>query len=687
VTSGGAAKCWGYNNAGQLGDGTMTNRTTPVTVNGLSSGTTAITAGGNHTCALTNTGSAKCWGVNSDGELGDGTTTTRTVPVNVTGLSSGVTGISVGETHACAVISSGEVKCWGANFQGELGDNTTTSSTTPVDVVGFGSSPTPTVTPTNTPVSTQFVGAGALHTCTLTINGGVKCWGSNAGGQLGDGTTTARLTPTDVIGLSSGVTALAVGLYHTCALTTSGGVKCWGANGDGRIGDGTTVSRPVPVDVVGLSSGVQAIAAGGSHTCAITSSGGVKCWGANGNGRLGDGTTTNSLVPVDVVGLNSGVVAITANFEHTCALTSAGGVKCWGYNAMGQLGDNTWEERHTPVDVVGLNSGVSAVGAGAFHTCALTTSGGVKCWGANGNGRLGDGTTTNRFVPTDVTGLSNGVSFLAVGHYHNCALTASGLKCWGYNLYGGLGDGTTTDQLTPVDVSGLTSDVLYAAGGEYHTCAVMSNGGLKCWGWNLQGQLGDGTTVDHLLPADVVFDALSVTPTGTPTNTPTATPTNTPEPQATNTPGPQPTVTPTTTAPPLPGGIPPWDGREVAVIVQGWQGLSHKQFACSLTYYNWLTPNQYPDDRDFALLANELVGDGVEVWFVHLDTGQDSTKSLEHNAGCLRNKLQELKTTHLRSVKYNLVAHSMGGLVSRAYVEEGKFNPIVDGMNHSGFVK
>jgi alpha-tubulin suppressor-like RCC1 family protein len=489
LTAGGSVQCWGRNSYGQLGDGTTTDRTTPVDVSGLTSGVDAISAGESHTCALTAGGSVRCWGCNNHGQLGDGTTTDRNMPVDVSGLTSGVDAIAAGDYHTCALTAGGGVQCWGDNAFGQLGDETTTDRNMPVDVSGLTS-------------GVDAIAAGRYHTCALTA-GGVKCWGRNVYGQLGDGTTTRRTTPVDVSGLASGVDAIAAGEDHTCALTAGGGVKCWGSNEYGQLGNGKFGYGPIPADVGGLTSGVAAIAAGRYHTCALTA-GGIKCWGSNGDGQLGDGTTTWRTTPVDVSGLTSGVDAIAAGDYHTCALTAGGGVKCWGYNGYGQLGDGTTTWRTTPVDVSGLTSGVDAIAAGEYHTCALTAGGGVKCWGRNYSGQLGDGTTTDRNMPVDVSGLTSGVDAIAAGGSHTCALTAGGgVKCWGNNGKGQLGDGTTTWRTTPVDVSGLTGGVDAIAAGEYHTCALTTGGGVKCWGDNGYGQLGDGTTTDRNTPVDV----------------------------------------------------------------------------------------------------------------------------------------------------------------------------------------
>ena len=488
LTTAGGLKCWGRNKRGQLGDGTATDRATPVDVVGLTGGVAAVSAGSEHTCALTTAGGLKCWGRNG-GALGDGTNPDRTAPVDVSGLTSGVAAVAAGSAHTCAVTTVSGLKCWGSNASGQLGDGTGGGiRITPVGVVGL----------TN---GVAAVSAGG-HTCALTTAGGLKCWGRNFEGEVGDGTQVTRTTPVDVVGLTSGVGAVSAGNFHTCAVTTTGGLKCWGSNSSFQLGDGTTTQRITPVDVVGLTSGVAAVSAG-HHTCALTTTGGLKCWGSNQFGSLGDGTTTNSTTPVDVVGLTSGVGAVSGGV-HTCAVTTAGGLKCWGANAFGQLGDGTNTGRTTPVDVSGLTSGVAAVAAGNSHTCAVTAAGGLKCWGANG-GRLGDGTTTSRNTPVDVVGLTSGVAAVSAGGSYTCAVTtAGGLKCWGSNSFGQLGDGTTTSSTTPVDVVGLTSGVAAVSAGGGYTCALTTAGGLKCWGANTLGQLGDGATLLRFTPVDVV---------------------------------------------------------------------------------------------------------------------------------------------------------------------------------------
>jgi alpha-tubulin suppressor-like RCC1 family protein len=227
-----------------------------------------------------------------------------------------------------------------------------------------------------------------------------------------------------VPGLASGVFAIAAGFAHTCAVVgdaaSGGGVQCWGTNDTGQLGNGTTTFSSTPVNVAGLGSGVKAIAAGGApvdrftsggHTCAITTDGGVKCWGWNAAGQLGDDTTTNRPAPVNVVGLESGVQDITAGDMHTCAIV-AGGVRCWGDNRYGQLGVGSTESYTTPVQVGGFTGSVQDVDAGSAHTCAVTAAGGLKCWGRNASGQLGNFTIGSQsLLPVNVI-VPTGISFL-----------------------------------------------------------------------------------------------------------------------------------------------------------------------------------------------------------------------------------------------------------------------------------
>jgi alpha-tubulin suppressor-like RCC1 family protein len=339
-----------------------------------------IAAGDAHSCALTSTRGVVCWGA-----------TYGARPSAVPGLGTGVAAIAARAFDTCALTVNGGVKCWGNNLYGQLGDGRTgDASTTPVDVVGLNS-------------GVRATSVGGSHSCAVTNARGVKCWGLNRFGQLGDGTTTDRWTPVDVAELGSGVSAIATGSYDSCALTTGGGVKCWGIS----------VGSPTPADVPGLASGVAAIAAGTLHACALTIAGAVKCWGNNGGGQLGDGTTASRSTPVDVSGLSSGVTAIAAGDLHTCALTAAGRVRCWGLNAFGQAGEGTPAQPATPVEVPGLAGIVKAIAAGAEHSCAVMSVGGVACWGRNAFGQLGDGTTRNAARPVSVIGF--GVAKATVG--------------------------------------------------------------------------------------------------------------------------------------------------------------------------------------------------------------------------------------------------------------------------------
>jgi alpha-tubulin suppressor-like RCC1 family protein len=592
ITSG-ALYCWGDNTKGQLGDGTTTSRSFPAVVSGLSSGVAAVSAGATHTCAITTSGEAKCWGNNTSGTLGDGSLTQRLTPVTVSGLATGVTGISAGQDFTCAV-QSGAAKCWGTNYLGQLGNGTTTTSYTAVNVAGFSS-------------GVSAIAAGANHACAIkdtalhcwgqntygqlgvgtTMNsstpvpisllassiesidlsyfsscavkaGSLFCWGGNGFGQLGDGSMVDRLSPVNVAGLTSGVTAFEIGLRHGCAVQ-GGALKCWGYNDVGQIGDGTNNARTNAVGTLDLTSNVTAVASGeftscavqngllkcfgdnskgqfgeGGHTgaylkqptasalsgqvtliakgfdasnhCAVQS-GVTKCWGQNSFGQLGDGTTTMRTTPTPAQNLTSSVSALAVSSMHSCAIDN-GAAKCWGFNYYGQIGDGTTTSRYAPTAVPPLTSLVSDITVSSGTTCAIH-NGTVKCWGKNTYGQLGDETTTDRSTPGAVSGLSGNASSISAGATFVCALESGGVKCWGLNDAGQLGSGTNTPHFKAEPVTGLTSVTQLVAGG-WHACVVQS-GGVKCWGDNYEGQIGDGTTVSRTTPTAVLGLSANVT--------------------------------------------------------------------------------------------------------------------------------------------------------------------------------
>jgi alpha-tubulin suppressor-like RCC1 family protein len=317
-----------------------------------------------------------------------------------------------------------------------------------------------------------MVAAGGFHTCAVRVNGEIRCWGSNAFGQLGDGSTTSSNVPIAPFNIGPDtlygpVTGVTVGGSHTCALRSTGQVSCWGDNFSGQLGTGSfTAPGPTPRSVANLN-GVTALAAGDAHTCALRSTGAVSCWGDNVNGQLGNGTFTNSAVAGAVTGL-SGATSVVAGAAFSCAQRSSGGPVCWGENLYGQLGNGITLppppqpgdppppplKESTPQTVVGL-SGVTAIGRGAEHACAVTTSGFVSCWGRNDLQQLGDGTTTSTATPQPTIGLL-GMNQVAGGEDHTCAMRANGTAvCWGDNTYGQLGDNTTTSSGVPVAVVAL----------------------------------------------------------------------------------------------------------------------------------------------------------------------------------------------------------------------------------------
>eukprot|EP00551_Chaetoceros_affinis_P014668 CAMPEP_0203690138 /NCGR_PEP_ID=MMETSP0091-20130426/2510_1 /ASSEMBLY_ACC=CAM_ASM_001089 /TAXON_ID=426623 /ORGANISM="Chaetoceros affinis, Strain CCMP159" /LENGTH=385 /DNA_ID=CAMNT_0050560117 /DNA_START=50 /DNA_END=1207 /DNA_ORIENTATION=+ len=303
-----------------------------------------LSLGGNHACVTTIDNKLKCWGVNEFGQVGDGTTTNRNLPTNIDlGLNVLVQEISLGRWHTCAITNDNKLKCWGQNEQGQVGDGTRTTRNLPTSIdLGLNVFP-------------QQVALGWYHTCAITNGNNLKCWGYNANGQLGDGTNDVTNLPTNIdLGLNVFPQQVALGAIHTCAITNDNKLKCWGDNEYGQVGDGTMIDRNIPTNIdLGLNAYPQEIALGSEHTCAVMNDNKLKCWGRNEYGQVGDGTTSDRNIPTTIdLGLNAYAQEVALGESYTCAITNDDKLKCWGFNGDGQLGDGTTTDRTTPTSVV-----------------------------------------------------------------------------------------------------------------------------------------------------------------------------------------------------------------------------------------------------------------------------------------------------------------------------------------------
>jgi alpha-tubulin suppressor-like RCC1 family protein len=340
LTPVGRAYCWGWNSAGQLGDATITNRYTPVAVNQGTITFVQIRAGSSHTCGLSSTGQTYCWGANANGQLGDGTFTSRLTPVAVQQGAETYVKITAGTNHSCGISSTGPTYCWGYNGYGGLGNGGKTDVSRPVAV-----RPAIKVNPPFVEIT-----AGRYHSCGRSSNGQAYCWGRNTEGALGIGFDNNNSSiPVAVEQGGYGYIQITAGSLHTCGLASTGQTFCWGANDKGQIGYGRPTNKYSPVAVLQNTTYIE-IDAGSDHTCGRSSAGQIYCWGSGSSGQLGTGFLGIGMaVAVQQGGRN--FVEITAGGAHTCSRSAAGQAFCWGANNAGQLGDNTIIERRTPVAV------------------------------------------------------------------------------------------------------------------------------------------------------------------------------------------------------------------------------------------------------------------------------------------------------------------------------------------------
>ena len=537
----GHAWCWGRNTYGQVGDGSAGNELdAPTAVTG-GLAFARIVLGQYHTCGLTTTGQAYCWGGNFTGQLGNDQSANSSVPMPVAGnhlfadLAAGLDRscgidtdgqafcwggvgnqfvrvptaaapglrffqIAVTAGHACGRADDGKAWCWGTNTAGQLGNGTTTNSQAPVEVAGGHT-------------FKQLV-VGHQHTCGIDSQDQALCWGTNTFGQLGDGSAINSPVPVPVSGNSTFTSLAAAGGFNpngfTCGIEniTPGFVVCWGSNNNGQLGNGPQSSSSVPVRIAGDLQ-FNEVAAGVFHTCAIDQSALAWCWGNNSTGQLGSGDNVSTQLPVQVSG-GIQFKHLSSGRSHTCGLTGRpGAAYCWGNNSAGALGDGTQTSTTSPVPVAG-GSGWLQISAGRDlngHTCGVDSNLQVWCWGDGAQGMIGNGATTTRLVPTRVNLTLNvtndAVSGVVAGNRYSCAWTRAGdAFCWGYNQYGSLGTGDNANSSTPRQVAGGHHFSSLSAS-DYHICGIADNGSGLCWGRGINGELGQGSLDNSNVPVAV----------------------------------------------------------------------------------------------------------------------------------------------------------------------------------------
>lgn len=477
----GSVYCWGGNDDGELGGGDLSVHAAPVKAK-LFGGAAAIAAGAAHTCALLDDDSVQCWGDGSHGQLATPGSIKSPTPMAITGLPKVLTQISAGTWHTCALNKLGALACWGDSANGQLGNGLATAKVEPI------------VLALSLP---SYVVAGAYHVCAGLKSGGLQCWGDNGFQQLGNKDAEVQWTPQPASAIVGTIQALASGGYHNCMWTGGASAQCWGDNNDLQLGGGSKGSTPAPVSVMGLpalsATANVMLAAGHRHSCALAS-GVAYCWGNNDLGQLGSGSKNPSSSAVAVTGAPAeGFKSLFANGDQTCGLTPSGLVFCWGDNGHLQAGPASAGGAVLQPNKMNV-AGAKGLWLGREHACALLGDGSTVCWGSNEDGQLGQAPGADQEVPVTVGGLGEPVQGMALGWHHSCAQSTKGaVRCWGANDKGQLGDGTGKAHFAPALVIGLNTGVAQVASGYMHSCAITIAGKTLCWGSNSLGQVGSGT--------------------------------------------------------------------------------------------------------------------------------------------------------------------------------------------------
>jgi alpha-tubulin suppressor-like RCC1 family protein len=492
IDKNGRAWGWGANANGRIGDNTTTTRCYPVLVQGAVKTFCRISAGNSFSLAIDKNGRAWTWGLNTSGQLGDNSVTSRLTPVSVLGAIKTFCRISTGNTHSLAIDKNGRAWGWGANTAGPLGDNSITSKLTPVSVLGA--------------IKTFCqISAGNSFSLAIDKNGRAWAWGNNSSGQLGDNSVTSKLTPVSVLGAIKTFCQISTGTSISLAIDKNGRAWGWGANSSGQLGDNSITSKLTPVSVLGAIKTFCQISAGASHSLAIDKNGRAWAWGNNSSGQLGDNSITSKLTPVSVLGAIKTFCQISAGINHSLAIDKNGRAWGWGLSSAGQLGDNSITSKLTPVSVLGAIKTFCQISAGASHSLAIDKNGRAWGWGLNSTGQLGDNSVTSRLTPVSVLGAVKTFCQISGGFQHSLAIDKNGRAWgWGANSSGPVGDNSVTSKRTPVSVLGAIKTFCQISAGNSFSLAIDKNGRAWTWGVNSSGQLGDNSITSRLTPVSVL---------------------------------------------------------------------------------------------------------------------------------------------------------------------------------------
>ena len=493
----GRAWGWGYNVYGQLGDDSITDRCTPVSVAGTVKTFCQISAGkGYYTMAIDKNGRAWGWGYSDGAQIGNTSVFSVRTPVSVEGAVKTFCKISAGAQHTVAIDKNGRAWAWGINTFGNLGDNSTTQRVTPVSVAG--------TTKTFCEISAGGMPGQYHFTLAIDKNGAAWGWGSIFGAFLGDGSTSIRTTPMSVRGTVRTFCTIFAAATHTISIDRNGRVWSWGDNSYAQLGDNSTTVRQTPVSIAGAVKTFCKIATGDFRTLGIDKNGRVWGWGNGYAGAIGAGNTNNSNTPISIAGATKTFCHISSGQYFSLGIDKNGRAWAWGDNPFGQLGDNSVTQRCTPVSVAGTTKTFCKIDGGNNHSLAIDRYGRVWGWGFGGNGRLGNNSTLSVRTPVSVLGATKTFCEISGGVGHSLGIDRYGRAwAWGAGTGGALGIVSTGDRTTPVSVLGAVKTFCKIAAGQSFSVAIDKNGRAWGWGVNSSGQLGDGTQISKTTPVSV----------------------------------------------------------------------------------------------------------------------------------------------------------------------------------------